>query len=69
MINDELGFSYDDPSNIELRDDISLLILVDKENKVHYAEVERKSGDLLNGEKEGYTPNNAIIKVTRNQGG
>ncbi len=69
MINDQLGFSYNDPSNIELRDDITLLILVDRENKVHYAEVERKNRDFLNGEKEGYTPNNAIIKITRNEGG
>ncbi|WP_443143255.1 hypothetical protein [Pseudalkalibacillus sp. R45] len=69
MIEEQVGFSLDNARNISHRDDINLLVIVTKDQTVYYAEISRQNGDLLNDEKDGYTPINATIKIQRNEGG
>jgi hypothetical protein len=63
-INEKLGFTFNDPSDIKNRDDIYLLIFVKEEKVVQYAEVSRKYGELI-PKKEIITPSHATLKVTR----
>ncbi|WP_261129874.1 hypothetical protein [Bacillus sp. Marseille-Q3570] len=69
MIEEQVGFSLDNARNMSHRDDINLLVLVDEDQTVYYAEISRQNGDLLNDEEDGYTPIDATIKIQRNEGG
>ncbi|WNB91011.1 hypothetical protein [Bacillus sp. NEB1478] len=63
-INETLGFTFNDPSEIKNRDDIYLLIFVNEEKVVQYAKVSRKYGELI-PEEEIITPSKAVLKVAR----
>ncbi|WP_221567981.1 hypothetical protein [Alkalihalobacillus sp. TS-13] len=69
MIETQVGFSIDNARSISHRDDINLLVLVAKDQKVYYAEISRQHGDLLSEEEDGYTPTNATIKIQPKEGG
>ena len=58
------GFTFNDPSDIKNRDDIYLLIFVNEEKVVQYAEVSRKYGELIPEEKI-ITPSKGVLKVAR----
>jgi hypothetical protein len=63
-INEKLGFTFEDPSNIKTRDDIYLLIFVNNDKAVQYAEVTRNYGELI-PKNDVITPSHAILKVER----
>ena len=54
-INEQLGVNFRDPSGINLRDDIYLLIFMNEEKVVQYVEVERQGADFTIGEKDYVT--------------
>ena len=63
-INEKLGFTFNDPSDIKNRDDIYLLIFVNEKKLAQYADVSRKYGELI-PEEEVITPKKATLKVVR----
>jgi hypothetical protein len=65
MINEELGFTFKDPSDIKIRDDIFLLVFVHDHKAVQYVEVSRKYGELIPKSHETITPSNALFDVKR----
>ncbi|MEH7463952.1 hypothetical protein V7166_18235 [Bacillus thuringiensis] len=66
-INEQLGVDFKDPSNIEMRDDIYLLVFLNDDTVVQYAEINRnrQQSDFSVDEK-GFTPSNASITIQRN---
>ncbi|MEH7309073.1 hypothetical protein, partial [Neobacillus drentensis] len=42
----QLGVKFKDPSNIHFRDDINLIVFLNKNKVVQYVEIPRKYGDL-----------------------
>ncbi|QQZ09989.1 hypothetical protein [Heyndrickxia vini] len=63
-INKQLGTKFKDPSNIDKRDDIYLLVFLQKGKVVQYAEINRQHVDFsLNNEY--LTPEDAIVKILR----
>jgi hypothetical protein len=64
-INKQLGVKIKDPSNIDYRDDINLVVFLEKNKVVQYIEIPRKYGDLLNENKDGITPSDAILKIKK----
>jgi len=64
-INKQLGVKFKDPSNIHYRDDIYLLVFLNKNKVVQYVEIPTKHGQLMHGSKDGFTPSNAIIKIQK----
>ncbi|WP_144555939.1 hypothetical protein [Bacillus sp. X1(2014)] len=65
-INKQLGVEFKDPTKIVYRDDIYLLVFLDKNKVVQYVEIPTKYGQLMRGNKDGFTPSNAIIKIQKN---
>lgn len=65
-INKQLRVKFKDPTNIGYRDDIYLLVFLDKNKVVQYVEIPTKYGQLMHGNKDGFTPSNAIIKIQKN---
>lgn len=63
-INEELGFKFKDPSGIEHRDDICLLVFTNQDKVVQYAEL---SGlfQYNFGDKEYLTPSDAMLNISR----
>lgn len=65
-IEEQLGFKFNDPSDIDYRDDIYLLVFINDDKVVQYVEVERHGADFTIGEKEYLTPLNDVISIYRN---
>ena len=64
-IEEQLGTDFKDPSNIDTRDDIYLLVFLNKNKVVQYAEVERQGFDFSIGEKGYITPSEDVINIER----
>ncbi|UOE95023.1 hypothetical protein [Alkalihalobacillus sp. LMS39] len=60
-----LGVDFKDPSNIEMREDIYLLVFLHENNVVHYVEINRQQNSFSLGEKEYITPNEDLIFIDR----
>lgn len=65
-VMDEQLADFKDPSNIDFRDDIYLLVFLNDDKVVQYAEINRQQSDFSIGEKKFLTPSNASIKIKRN---
>lgn len=65
-INKQLGVKFKDPTNMVHRDDIYLLVFLNKNKVVQYVKIPTKYGQLMHGNKDGFTPSNAIIKIQKN---
>ncbi|MFF3025646.1 hypothetical protein ACFVRR_23890 [Gottfriedia sp. NPDC057948] len=65
-INKQLGVKFKDPTNMVNRDDIYLLVFLDKNKVVQYVKIPTKYGQLLLGDKDGFSPSNPIIKIQKN---
>lgn len=59
-MNEQLGFEFNDPSNIDKRDDIYLLVFVSDSQVVQYVELSRQQANI---EVTEITPSNAIISI------
>ncbi|MFZ7945979.1 hypothetical protein [Neobacillus sp. 19] len=64
-IDEQLDVHFKDPSNIDKRDDIYLLVFLNKGKVVQYAEIKRQKSDFSIGEKKFLTPSSASIKIVR----
>lgn len=64
-INEQLGVDFKDPSNIVIRDDIYLLVFLNDNKVVQYAEINRQKSDFSIEEKEYLTPSNDLINIER----
>lgn len=64
-INEQLGVDFKDPSNMDSRDDIYLLVFLNDGKVVQYAEINRQQSDFSISEKEYLTPSNASINIER----
>lgn len=64
-INKQLGVTFNDPTNIAQRDDIYLLVFLDKNKVVQYIKIPTKYGQLMHGNKDGFTPSHATIKIQK----
>lgn len=64
-LKEQLGVDYKDPSNIDIRDDIYLLIFLNGKKVIHYAEVNRQQSNFTTGGKEYLTPSNDSIIIGR----
>jgi uncharacterized protein YxeA len=64
-IEEQLGVDFKDPSKIDIRDDIYLLVFLNENKVVHYAEINRQQSDFFVGENEYLTPTNASIYIER----
>ncbi|MFT8322719.1 MAG: hypothetical protein ABF649_17750 [Bacillus sp. (in: firmicutes)] len=64
-INEQLGVKFKDPSGIDSRDDIYLIVFLKQNKVIHYAEIERKYGDLSSDKENGITPSDATVKITK----
>jgi hypothetical protein len=64
-INDKLGFTFKDPSDIKKRDDIYLLVFVHDHKVVQYVELSREFGDPVHENNETLTPSDAVFDVKR----
>ena len=64
-INEQLGVDFKDPSSIDMRDDIYLLVFLNDSKVVQYAEINRQHSDFSIGEKEYLTPSNDLISIER----
>jgi hypothetical protein len=64
-IEEQLDVSFNDPSSIDFRDDIYLLVFMNEGEVVQYAEVERHGSDFTIGEGEFLTPAEDVITIER----
>ncbi|MEH7331065.1 hypothetical protein V7161_00090 [Neobacillus drentensis] len=64
-IDEQLDVHFKDPSNIDTRDDIYLLVFLNKGKVVQYEEIKRQKSDFSVGEKKFLTPSSASIKIVR----
>ncbi|WP_078433698.1 hypothetical protein [Metabacillus halosaccharovorans] len=64
-IDEQLGVHFKDPSNIDWRDDIFLLIFMKDDEVVQYVEIDRQGDYFKLGEKEYLTPSDDVIIVER----
>jgi uncharacterized protein YxeA len=64
-IDEQLGVHFNDPSGIDLRDDIYLLVFMDNDKVVQYVEMERQAADFTLGGKEYITPSDDVIIIER----
>lgn len=64
-IEEQLGIDFKDPSKIDIRDDIYLLVFLHDKREVHYAEINHQQSDFSIGGKEYLTPTNASINIDR----
>lgn len=63
MIEEELGTDFKDPSDIDWRDDIYLLVFLLEDKAVRYAEMERQGADFLIGDNTYLTPPDDVIQI------
>ncbi|MCM3005555.1 hypothetical protein [Priestia koreensis] len=64
-IEKQLGIDFKDPSNIRMRDDIYLLVFLNKEKVVQYVQMERQGADFLIGERAFLTPSEDAVTIQR----
>ncbi|WP_100401872.1 hypothetical protein [Bacillus sp. FJAT-42315] len=64
-ISRQLGIYYKDPSSIDMRDDINLLVFLNKNKVVQYAEISREYGDLVIDTDDGLSPSNATLTIKK----
>jgi uncharacterized protein YxeA len=64
-IEEQLGTDFEDPSNINMRDDIYLLVFLNGDKVVQYIEIERQGSDFSIGEKGHLTPSDDVISIER----
>lgn len=62
-IDKQLGVHFKDPSNMKMRDDIFLLVFIQNNKVVHYAEIKSQYGSISMGKREYLTPNNATFEI------
>lgn len=62
-IDEQLGTQFKDPSNMDKRDDIYLLVFMKGNKVVQYTEVRHESADISIGERKYLTPSNALINI------
>ncbi|MEE6449436.1 hypothetical protein RAH41_02565 [Gottfriedia acidiceleris] len=65
-INKQLGVKFKDPTNMVIRDDIYLLVFLNKNKVVQYIKIPTKYGQLMYGDKDGISLSNSIIKIQKN---
>lgn len=65
QINEQIGFTYKDPSGIKSSDDIYLLVFVHDHKVVQYVELSREFGDPIHEINEPLTPSDASFEVKR----
>ncbi|WP_273833634.1 hypothetical protein [Guptibacillus sedimenti] len=66
-IEKQLGFYFKDPSNLEMRDDIYLMVFVNGGKVVQYVELDRHTSDFSIGDKDHLTPKKDVISIERNK--
>lgn len=64
-INERLEINFNDRSNIGIRDDIYLLVFLNEDKVVQYAEINRQQSDFSLNEKVYLTPSDASINIKR----
>ena len=64
-MEEQLGIKFKDKSNIDLRDDIYLLVFLNKGKVVQYVEIKRHGSDFSIGEKKYLTPTDDVISIER----
>jgi hypothetical protein len=64
-IEEQLGVNFSDPSDIDWRDDIYLLVFMYKEKVIQYVEVERHGADFTIEGKDYITPSDDLIVIER----
>jgi uncharacterized protein YxeA len=65
VLEEQLGVDFNDPSDIDLRDDIYLLVFMNNEKVVQYVEVERQGADFTIEGKKNLTPSDDLIMIER----
>ncbi|WP_240335299.1 hypothetical protein [Paraliobacillus sediminis] len=65
-IEKQLDVNFNDPSNIDYRDDIYLLVFMNGGKVGQYVEVDRQGADFTIGEKKYLTPSDDLIFIERN---
>ena len=63
-INEQLSVRFKDPSNIDIRDDIYLLVFLNEDKVVQYAEINRQQSDFHWVHKY-LTPTNSLLTIER----
>ncbi|KGR85537.1 hypothetical protein [Lysinibacillus odysseyi] len=64
-IEKQISVTFKDPSNINSRDDIYLLIFLHQGKVIQYAEIDRLKSSLSLGEKAYLTPSDDVIYIER----
>ena len=64
-IEKQVGVKLNDLSNISLRDDIYLLIFINDDEAVQYAEINRVETSFSLGDQEYLTPENDVVYIER----
>ena len=64
-IEEQLGVNFNDPSDIDWRDDIYLLVFLNDDKVVQYIEIDRQGADFTIGEKKHLTPSDDLITIER----
>lgn len=64
-IEEQLGGEFEDPSNIRSRDDIYLIVFLNEDKVIQYAELNRQNADFTIGEKEYLSPSDDVMKIVR----
>lgn len=64
-IDEQLGTKFKDPSNMDKRDDIFLLVFMKDNKVVQYTEISRESADVTIGKRQYLTPSNDLIHIER----
>ncbi|MBM7602716.1 hypothetical protein JOC75_000686 [Metabacillus crassostreae] len=65
LIDEQLNVHFRDPSNIDWRDDIYLLVFMKENEVVQYAEIDRQGADFKLSEKEYLTPSDDVVIIER----
>ena len=63
-INEQLSVRFKDPCNIDIRDDIYLLVFLNEDKVVQYAEINRQQSDFHWVQKY-LTPTDALLTIER----
>lgn len=64
-IEEQLGTKFKEKSNINMRDDIYLLVFLNEDEVVQYAEIKRQGSDFSIEETEYLTSSEDVISIER----
>ena len=64
-MRNKMGISFNDPSDIDIRDDIYLLVFVNGNKVVQYLEIERQGSDFSTEDDDYLTPADDKISIIR----